>query len=71
MNRLNNESAKIVTNYVIGSTRNILLGGSVYYAVEKDNYYHIPLIILVPSVYTGYHMYKNKNEIVKWIQNSF
>ena len=71
MNRLNNESAKIVTNYVIGSTRNILLGGSLSYAIEKENYYHIPLIVFFPSVYTGYQAYKNKNDIVKWLQDSF
>jgi hypothetical protein len=65
--RLNNESNKIMTSYVIGSTRNILLGAGLSYAIEKKFYIHIPIIFIMPSVYAGYHMFKNRDAIINWL----
>ena len=46
---------------------NLLLGASLYYAVERGHHNHIPLIIFFPSIYSGYHVHKNKDAIVDWI----
>ena len=62
--RLTPETTRYVTNYMFGPTRNILMGMSLAYASEKQNYLHFPIILLFPSIYTGYHIYKNK-EIIK------
>jgi len=67
--RINAEGTKIITNYAFGPTRNILLGAGLCYAVQMDKYLHIPVIILFPAIYTGYHMYKHKEKIVRWIRD--
>ena len=58
---------KHVYNYMFGATRNILLGTGLAYAIQNKNYLHIPIIIIMPSVYAGYHIYENKNDIKDWI----
>ena len=69
ISRLNNEPVKFVTNYLFGATtRNILMGAALCYSVKKENWTHIPLIIIFPSVYTGYHLYDNKEIVIKWIK---
>lgn len=65
--RLNNESAKFVTNYIIGTPRNLLLGAGLSYAIQNELYTHIPIIILTPSVYTGYQVYSKKDNIISWL----
>ena len=57
----------IMTNYVIGFQRSILLGMGLSYAIETEKYLHIPLTILFPSAYAGYQAYKNRDDIVRWI----
>ena len=57
-----------IQHYMIGTTRNVLLGGSLCYAINNQKYLDIPLIILFPSVYTGYHLYKNKEQVAKFIK---
>ncbi len=50
------------------STRNFLCGMGLAYAVANENYAHIPIVMFVPSIYAGYHAYKNLNtfkEIVR------
>jgi len=53
--------------HLSGTARNLLLGASLYYAVQREDYNHIPLIIMFPSIYTGYHAHQNKDAIVDWI----
>ena len=53
---------------MLGPTRNLLLGAGLSYAVKKEQYDHIPLIFLFPSVYAGYHLYENKNLVARWIK---
>ena len=65
--RIAAESAKHSTTYVIGSWRNVLLGMGLSYAVEREEYTHIPLIILFPSIYSGYHAYRNKDAFIDWL----
>jgi len=46
---------------------NLLLGASLYYAIQLEDYSHIPLIIIFPSIYSGYHVNQNKDAIFDWI----
>jgi Tfp pilus assembly ATPase PilU len=39
------------------------------FAIEKKEYIHIPIIILFPSIYTGYHLYDNKEKIIRWVNH--
>jgi hypothetical protein len=66
---LQQESGKVVTAYVYGATRSILCGAGLNYAVDAEKYLHIPLVVLFPSAYAGYHTYKNKDRIMWWISN--
>jgi hypothetical protein len=68
--KLNSESTKVITNYVVGSTRNILLGGGLAYAMQNEFYLHVPVIVIFPSIYAGYQMYNNKDNIISWINNA-
>lgn len=44
---------------MFGPTRNILMGMSLAYSYEKEKYLHF----LFLSIYTGYHIFKNKEDI--------
>ena len=65
--RLNNESMKFVTNFIVGTPRNFLLGAGLSYAIQNEYYTQIPIIILFPSVYAGYQCYDKKDNIIKWV----
>lgn len=65
--RLATESVRHTIVHLSGTVRNLLLGGSLYYTVEREEYTHIPVIIVFPSIYSGYHLHKNKDTIVDWI----
>jgi hypothetical protein len=58
-------------NITNGVSRNILLGAGLSYAIKKKLFFHIPLVILFPSVYAGYNTYDNKDEIIKSLRDSF
>ena len=51
---------RILTNNYI---HQLLLGAGISYSIQNEKYLHIPLIILSPSIYAGYHCYKNKDKI--------
>jgi hypothetical protein len=53
---------------VFTPVRNFLCGLGLAYAVSNEKYAHIPLIVVVPSVYTGYQAYMNREEIVAWFK---
>jgi hypothetical protein len=53
--------------HLSGTVRNLLLGASLYYTVEREEYTHIPVIIIFPAIYSGYHAHQNKDAIVDWI----
>ena len=67
LERLVAESARNSTLYVGGTLRNVLLGAGLHYAVESEKYTHIPLILIFPSIYAGYHAHRNKDAVVDWI----
>ena len=57
-----------VQHYVFGTTRNILAGAGLCYALQKENYLEIPITLLFPSVYAGYHLFKNKANVEDWLK---
>ena len=65
--KLQNESTKYITNYIVGTPRNVLLGIGLAHAIQNEYYTHIPLIFLTPSVYAGYNAYNNKDNIITWM----
>ena len=60
----------IINHYIYGTTRNVLLGAGLSYAWSKENYIHIPLIFLAPSIYAGYHLYENRLAIRHFLEKS-
>ena len=49
--------------------RNIIGGAGLSYAIEKEKYMEIPLTIFFPSMYAGYHLFKNKDDVIKMIKD--
>ena len=60
-----------VTHYVFGSTRNVLAGAGLCYALENKKYLELPLVILFPSIYAGYNVYSNRDGVAQWIRKIF
>lgn len=60
----------VIQHYVYGTTRNILAGAGIYFAIENHRHLEIPLAIIFPSTYAGYHLYKNREQVVQWIKGS-
>lgn len=56
-----------IQHYMHGVTRNLLTGASLCYAIKNETYLQVPLTILFPSIYSGYHLYKNKENVIDWI----
>ena len=65
--RLATDTVKHTTTHVFGTWRNVLLGIGLSYAIEREEYTHIPLIITFPSIYAGYHAHRNKDVLLDWI----
>jgi hypothetical protein len=68
--RLAAEPAKHTVHYLFGTPRNILLGAGLSYAIEREEYTHLPLIFFFPSIYAGYHAHRNKDVMMDWIIES-
>jgi hypothetical protein len=62
------EPMRYITNYHLGSFRNLLLGAGLCFAVQNERYIHLPVIVLVPSIYAGYNLFENKDNVVKWLK---
>ncbi len=43
------------------------LGAGLCYSIETKKYSHIPLICIFPTIYSGYHLFKNKVEVKNYI----
>lgn len=50
-------------------TRSLLAGAALAWSVKNENYSHIPLILFAPSMYTGYHVYQNKEELIAFVKS--
>ena len=53
----------VISLHKFGPLRSIILGAGLAYAVEQEKYTHIPIVIVLPTVYAGYQAYMNKNSI--------
>ena len=60
---------KMIPYNVYGTLRNLFAGAGLCYAVQNKKYEEIPLTLFFPSVYVGYHVYKNKEDVVQWAVN--
>jgi len=57
--------APLITYNVMSS---FFLGCGLCYAFEQKKYYHIPMIILCPSMYIGYNLFSNRNTLISIIK---
>jgi len=48
----------------LGTVSSFLLGSGLCYSIQNEKYWHIPLVLICPTAYTGYQIYKNKDEII-------
>jgi hypothetical protein len=63
-----NTLTRPIFNYVIPNTAAMFfLGGGLCYVIEKKKYTHLPVVILFPSIYCGYNIYKNRSQITDFI----
>jgi len=61
----------IMTHFVMGTTRNFLMGGSLCYAIQNEKYWEIPILFIAPSIYSGYYAFKNKDIIINDLKKNF
>ena len=47
-----------------GTISSFLLGSGLCYTIQNEKYMHIPLVLFIPVAYTGYQMYKNKDDVI-------
>jgi hypothetical protein len=43
--------------------RNVMLGAGLAFAFEQNKLWHLPAVILVPSIYAGYQAFKARDQI--------
>ena len=48
----------------IGTFSSFLLGSGLCYSIQTKQYWDIPLVLLFPTAYSGYQVYKNKDTIL-------
>jgi hypothetical protein len=50
----------------------LLMGGGLYHSIYTENkYLHIPFVLLFPSIYTGYQIYKYNDVITSNIRKLY
>ena len=54
----------VISLHKFGVMRSLILGAGLAYAVEQEKYTHMPLVILFPTAYAGYHAYMNRGSIL-------
>jgi len=65
-----------VTNQVIsrvvpsGVLSSFLSGAGLCYSIQTEKYSHIPFTIFCPVSYSGYHIFKNKDRILSYLDKS-
>jgi len=60
---------QVIVNHVFGTTRNLILGAGLCYAVKKEEYLHIPVIVLFPSIYAGFQLFSQKDMVKGWLKS--
>ena len=67
--KVSSEGVKYITQIYGGSLRNVFIGAGISYAIEQENYIEIPLICIIPSIYSGYHLFKRREEVQTWLKD--
>jgi hypothetical protein len=67
MNALTSTLPRVSNHNVFTASRSVMMGASLYYMIETEKWWHAPLILLVPSVYTGYQSFQNRDAIRTWV----
>jgi len=58
---INHAISKVPEHGIISS---FLIGCGLAYSVKSQKYWHIPAVLLCPTVYAGYHVFKNKEDVI-------
>ena len=57
----------LVITYKLGSpVRNFFMGAGLCYSLDQKKPWHIPVVLVAPTVYAGYQMYKQRDPIAQW-----
>ena len=67
---MNQIVANVIHNVRFTTTRNVLMGAGLAYAVSEDKFWHVPVIIFVPSVYAGYQVYQHRKAAARFLQTN-
>jgi hypothetical protein len=67
LSKINIDTNKIITFAHLTPTRSFLFGAGLYYSISIEKYWQVPLVFLFPSAYAGYHTFKNREEVKKFI----
>ena len=52
-----------------GPVRNVLLGGGMAYAIAEEQYLHLPVAMVFPSIYAGYQGYKQRERVAAYVRS--
>jgi len=69
MNLVQTATNSVITHYVSGMSRNLICGAALAYSVQNEKYTYIPLVILFPSIFAGYHMYNNREKVIPYMRH--
>ena len=50
--------------------RNILFGAGLCFSIQQETYWHIPAVVMVPSVYAGYQTFKHKDSVARYLRQA-
>ncbi len=54
--------------YVHTFISKVFTGIGFAYSIEKEKYWHLPIVWFLPSIYVGYQGFQNKDNIKKFIK---
>ena len=70
-NTLRAESSKAISHYLYSWPRSFFMGAGLSFAIQNEKYWEIPVLVLFPTVYSGYYSYKNKDAILAYVKKQF
>jgi len=47
------------------------MGAGLSFAIQNEKYWEIPVLVVFPTVYSGYYSYKNKDAILAYVKKQF
>lgn len=58
------ELQRHISHSVISWHRSLFLGMGLAYTIENNKYWELPVVILFPTVYSGYQLFKHRNSLL-------